>query len=261
MIELIEGPVGQDVLAGLEDDGLHGLALLYGGLRRPAADEAPLLDREDWNGTRFRGPQLAGPASDHRGTRWHRGERRLRLGGADERRILGRGRDRNRQGHARSGRTLRFVTANVALWPKVETIVINQKRWDTLTDDQRSWLDTCRAAARSGRTWPSTARTIKPSEGCVTPASNSCSPTTRSATAWRRRCHRCTPASDRRSRSSPLLTALDDLPPGTRVLMLLACRSPARIRTRRAATPPPPCRLPTAGTGSRRHLPDERVRG
>lgn len=147
--EVVNGPVGRDLLAGLEDDGLHGLALMHGGLRRPVSADTPLLGPEDWKDVRFRvynSPvqsatikALGGRPVDA-SYQWVDRVRANELDGGEF----------ALQGLVdfNLGDGLDFVTVNVVLWPKVDTLIINKKRWEGLTDQQRAWLATAAERAK-----------------------------------------------------------------------------------------------------------------
>jgi TRAP-type C4-dicarboxylate transport system substrate-binding protein len=143
VVEVIEGPVGRQILAELEENGLKGLALLYGDLRRPFAADGALLAPEDWDGIRFRvynspvqraAVEALGATPVNASYQWID---MIRAGDLD-------GGEFSIAGHAalELGNDPRFVTSNVALWPKIETIIIGQDRWDALTDEQQTWLTT-----------------------------------------------------------------------------------------------------------------------
>lgn len=141
VLEVVEGSAGEQILSGLEDDGLKGLALLHGGLRRPFSTEAPLRSPEDWPGKRFRvynspvqaaAVQALGATPVNESYQW--GDK-IRAGELD-------GGEFSIQGMADFdiGTGLGFVTPNLVLWPKVETIIIQRDRWDALTEEERGWL-------------------------------------------------------------------------------------------------------------------------
>jgi hypothetical protein len=129
------------VLQQLEGSGVVGLDLAVGPLRRPFAAEAPLLGLEDWQGARFRVYNSAvqadvvsalGGEPVNVGIEWIDEINAGTLRGAEF----------DIAQYASNGITTEAgnVTANVVLWPKVFVLSINQERFDSLTDEQRGWV-------------------------------------------------------------------------------------------------------------------------
>ena len=145
---LVSGPIADELLAALEGTGVVGLGLAVGPLRRPFAAEAPLLDPGDWEGTPFRvynSPTqtdavlaLGGEPVDL-GFGWIDAVRDGTLRGAEYDIPQYRG----------NGYTTEagYVTGNVVLWPKPVVLAISQERFDSLTEEQRTWVR--EAAARA----------------------------------------------------------------------------------------------------------------
>jgi TRAP-type C4-dicarboxylate transport system substrate-binding protein len=146
---LVSGQANTDALAALKGTGLVGLSLLVGPLRRPFAASAPLMEPKDWQGTPFRVygsllqtaavTALGGvpvPASfdwvDKVGAGTLRG---LEFDIAQY--------DVNNEGSLTP-----FVTANEVMWPKVYVLALSQKRWDSLSDQQRAWVQQAADKAR-----------------------------------------------------------------------------------------------------------------
>jgi len=132
--ELVGGPVADSVLAPLDGSGVVGLGLALAELRRPLAADAPLLGPADWQGIRFRtfnSPTQsaaisalgAEPVSIYAG--WQEQVQAGSLRGAE----------------GGVGMTAASnITGNVVLWPKILVFSLSQKRYDSLSDDQREWL-------------------------------------------------------------------------------------------------------------------------
>ena len=139
---LVSSPVADQLLSRLEGSGVVGLGLAVGPLRRPFAAESPLLGLEDWAGTRFRVYNSPVQADAVRalnaipvnvGYNYWVDIRAGRLRGA-ELGILGFAStplDDSDPGN---------VTSNVALWPKVYVLSLSQELIDSLTEEQRGWV-------------------------------------------------------------------------------------------------------------------------
>lgn len=138
---LVSGPVSDGLLARLDGSGVVGLGLAVGPLRRPFAAETPLLGPDDWEGIRFRAynsPVQADTILALGGTPVDLG-----FGWVDEV-VAGRlgGVEFDIAQYEANGftREAGMVTANVVLWPKVFVLAMSQKRYDSLTDEQRGWV-------------------------------------------------------------------------------------------------------------------------
>jgi TRAP-type C4-dicarboxylate transport system substrate-binding protein len=148
--DLVSGPVAKDLLAQLNGTGVVGLGLAVGPLRRPFAATAPLLGPREWQGQAFR--TFGSPVQDatiralggypvHAGNEWTAEVDAGTLRGAEF----------DIPQYAINGLTTEapYVTANLVLWPKVFVLSVSQKLWDTLTDQQRTWIQ---EAADAGTT-------------------------------------------------------------------------------------------------------------
>lgn len=138
---LVSGPVAVDLLAQLHGSGVKGLGLVVGPLRRPFAAQAPLLSLQDWKGIPFRSfnsPVQAdtiralGATPVNSGNDWVDQIASGTLRGIEF--------DVAQYSANGNGSLAPFVTANVVLWPKVFVLALSQKRWDALTDQQRTWV-------------------------------------------------------------------------------------------------------------------------
>ncbi|MEP6660847.1 MAG: hypothetical protein ABJD24_13110 [Acidimicrobiales bacterium] len=147
---LVTSPIAQDILGRLKGSGVAGLSLAVGPLRRPFAGGGPLLNPTDWKGIRFR--TFNSPVQDafvkalgatpvQQGFDWPDAVVAGSLRGAEF----------DIAQYAQNGKTLEagLVTANVVLWPKVFVLSLSQKRFDSLTGEQRGWVRT--AAERATR--------------------------------------------------------------------------------------------------------------
>ena len=149
---VIESGITEEMMRGLDDLDVTGLAVLPDGLRRPAGVEGPMLGPADWQGVTF-GTLMSNAQADAiralgaRPDQVHRKDREDRL------------RDGRMQGFETSiwvhqhnaALTILapYVTANVTLWPQMDALLANPARLDALTVEQRRWLE---KAARDAAT-------------------------------------------------------------------------------------------------------------
>jgi TRAP-type C4-dicarboxylate transport system substrate-binding protein len=136
---LATSPVAADLMKTLDGSGAVGLGLTVGPLRRPFASKAALLGPTDWKGVRFR--TFNSPVQ------------------ADAIRALGgvpvdlsfswiyelaaghlRGGEYDVAQYVRNGFTSGEVTSNVVLWPKMYVLTMSQRRFDSLTRQQKGWV-------------------------------------------------------------------------------------------------------------------------
>jgi TRAP-type C4-dicarboxylate transport system substrate-binding protein len=145
---LVSSPIAGEILGHLKGTGVAGLGLSVGPLRRPFAGGRPLLAPEDWKGVRFRTSDspiqdstvnALGATPVQLGFHWPEAVAAGSLGGGEF----------DIAQYAQNGRTTEagMITANVVLWPKVFVLSLSQKRYDSLTDEQRRWVNTAAAAA------------------------------------------------------------------------------------------------------------------
>lgn len=140
------GPVAEELLDQLEGSGVTGLGLAVGPLRRPFAAEAPLLAPADWSGAAFRSynsPVQAdaisalGGEPKNIGTDWPNAVAAGELRGAEF--------DLAQYQSNGLAAEIPFVTSDVVLWPKMFVLSLNEERYESLTDEQRGFVE---AAAR-----------------------------------------------------------------------------------------------------------------
>jgi len=140
-------PVAEQMLAGLNDVGVVGLALWPEALRHPVGFGHPLRSRSDFAGKGIRAIRseltweilraLGARPLDRVGNEIGPEIDSGKLSGAETE--IGLVRDLPRPG---------IVTANVTLFPKANTIVANRKAFDRLSDDQRETLRQAAAETR-----------------------------------------------------------------------------------------------------------------
>lgn len=140
--EVITGEIGQEMLAATEELGLVGLAIHEGGLRKPLGAREPLTSLADFDGLKIRSVQ-----SDVLATG-------LRALGADPTPLpIGDVYAALRDGtvdamEANLGlvatfqyyEVADFITANVNFWPFPTALVINQDKFDSLSEEQQNIL-------------------------------------------------------------------------------------------------------------------------
>lgn len=148
---VVTDAVAAEMLAGLEDVGVTGLALLPESLRHPFSFTEPVIDPTDLDGSTIRAPRselnysvleafgaepmdVAGPGTDF-GAAVANGSISAAESSYDAAQQLPR----------------RSVgTANVTLYPKVQSLVVNSSVLGDLSDEQREAVE---VAAAGTRTW------------------------------------------------------------------------------------------------------------
>jgi TRAP-type C4-dicarboxylate transport system substrate-binding protein len=140
---VIESGVTEDMMDGLDELGVRGLAVLADALRRPMGVDAPILTRADWKGTSF-------------GTLKSHGQvEAIRALGGDPMEVFGPNRREALENSTLSGfefgllqysdpqwsSRAPYVSANVHLWPQMDVMLANPERLDGLTSKQRGWLE------------------------------------------------------------------------------------------------------------------------
>jgi TRAP-type C4-dicarboxylate transport system substrate-binding protein len=138
---LVSGPVAGKLMARLDGSGVVGLGLAVGPLRRPFAANAPLLGPEDWKGVSFRVFNSPVHADAVRALGATPAD--LSFSFIDQIKdgtLRGAEFDIAQYEHNGFGTAAGNVTANVVLWPKVFVLALSQKRFDTLTPQQQTWV-------------------------------------------------------------------------------------------------------------------------
>jgi len=140
--ELASGPVGEDLLQALDDSKLVGLGVVVGPMRQPFAAGKPLLGPEDWIGQAFRSYnspvqteaiEALGAEPKLVGFDWIDQARAGTLRGGEF--------DVNQYRSNAYGTEAGNVTTNVVLWPKVVLLTMNRARFESLSDQQRGWVE------------------------------------------------------------------------------------------------------------------------
>jgi TRAP-type C4-dicarboxylate transport system substrate-binding protein len=141
--EVLTSPLAARMLDDVEQLDLVGVALLPGEMRRPVGYATPLVSAADYRGATIgiRSSDLSAETFAALGARtsdYRLGDDLSSFDGieASVNSLPGQGNDRSPQ----------TLAANVSLWPRVLTIVMNEDAYDSLSDDQREALA---AAGRS----------------------------------------------------------------------------------------------------------------
>jgi TRAP-type C4-dicarboxylate transport system substrate-binding protein len=142
--EVLDSPLAERMLSGVEQLDLVGVALLPGEMRRPLGISRPLITEADYRGATIGiRPSEVGErtfaALGATTTGYHFSDDISSFDGI-ETPVISVAFD----GYDRPARTL---ATNVSLWPRVLTIVMNRDAWDALSDDQREALSAAGRAA------------------------------------------------------------------------------------------------------------------
>ena len=149
---VIDSGITDEMMGGLDDLDVTGLAVLPDGLRRPASVKGPILGSADWKGITF-GTLMSDTQADA-----------IRALGATPEQVQSKDReDRLRDGKMQGFETsfwvhqrnpaltalAPYMTSNVTLWPQMDVLLGDPARLGDLTDEQRGWLE---EAARGAAT-------------------------------------------------------------------------------------------------------------
>jgi TRAP-type C4-dicarboxylate transport system substrate-binding protein len=140
---VIESGVTARMLAGLDELGVLGLAVLADGLRRPIGVKGPILRLADWSGIRFGTLKSEGQVEAIRAL----GGGPVEIFGPHRREAVDKG---TLQGFEfglwlftdpQWSSRAPYVATNVHLWPQMDVLLANPERVEQLTSTQRGWLD------------------------------------------------------------------------------------------------------------------------
>lgn len=135
-----EEDIADQMLDGLEDAGVVGLALMPEGLRHPVGFGRPLLSAADYEGATIRAP-LSDTTYDLLRAL---GARPVDLASDEFEQAAGAGELHGVESSYQFAADLPRqpeITGNVVLFAKVNAVVINSKTWSELTDEQRATLE------------------------------------------------------------------------------------------------------------------------
>lgn len=139
---VIRSDLSGEMLQGLGDLGVAGLAILADGLRKPVTSTKPLATLSDWHGIGFGTLPSEVQAQAIRSL----GARPLQVFGQERDRAL---KEDTIQGFEMSLLAYQmndmesvapYVTANVNLWPQMDVLMINPARIAALTERDQRWL-------------------------------------------------------------------------------------------------------------------------
>jgi TRAP-type C4-dicarboxylate transport system substrate-binding protein len=131
---VLQSSIPQEMLQGLDALDVTGLAVLPDGLRKPIAQDAPLLAASDWQGQTFdvfrsKGQMAAVAATGATPTDVSFGD------------VPYTAAERNLRSYIDNYVTkFRYVTANVNLWPQTLALIANPDSLSRLTSEQRGWV-------------------------------------------------------------------------------------------------------------------------
>jgi hypothetical protein len=140
---LIQEGITDEMLNGLDDLDVVGLAVLPDALRKPMGVEGPIVTAADWQGITFGtlGSNLQVDAIRALGAR------PLEVFGQERTDALEAGMlqgfEFGMHAYATSPEWLQsapYVTANVNLWPQMDVLLADPSRLAELTDEQQGWL-------------------------------------------------------------------------------------------------------------------------
>ncbi len=141
--ELAEGDAARLVMSSLEGSGVRGLGLAVGPLRRPFGVREFLLYAREWEGMRFSAHNspvqtatiaALGGTAVQTSTDWTALDEAGELDGIefDVAQYLANG----------YGPQAGKVVSNVVLWPEMFVLTLNHNLWDSLSAQQRGWVQT-----------------------------------------------------------------------------------------------------------------------
>jgi TRAP-type C4-dicarboxylate transport system substrate-binding protein len=141
--EVLDSPVAEDMLASVEQLDLVGVTLLPGEMRRPFGISRPLVTAADYRGTTIgvRPSELGAATFDALGATakgYHFSDDISSFDGIET--------AANAIAYDYTGPARTFA-ANVSLWPRVLTIIMNRDSYEALSDDQRQALRDAGSAA------------------------------------------------------------------------------------------------------------------
>jgi TRAP-type C4-dicarboxylate transport system substrate-binding protein len=135
--KVLAGPLGAAMLDGVRAAGVEPVGVLPGSLRRPVGVTEDLLEPADYRGARIG----LRPSAVHEAAMRALGARVERLGGDHS--LDGRDgteADFLTLDFSRYDQQGRSMTANVVLWPRAVSIVMNRDAWERLSREQRAIL-------------------------------------------------------------------------------------------------------------------------
>jgi TRAP-type C4-dicarboxylate transport system substrate-binding protein len=151
---VLEPPIAPQLLGSLKGVGVTGLGMLPDLLRRPIGVHRPLLSPSSWRGVWFGTYRSATQARAIQalGGRPVVAFGPFRLHDLETGVMQGFELDFRRYERLGLERVAPYVAANVPLWPQVDVLFANPRRFSSLTEQQRAWLT--QAAVEAGWSAP-----------------------------------------------------------------------------------------------------------
>lgn len=139
---VVESPTARLLLGSLKGVGVTGLGMLPDVLRRPIGAHRRLLSPRSWRGVAFGTYRsgVQGQAIRALGGRPAVAFGPFRLHALEAGAIQGFELDFRRYARLGLEQAAPYVAANVPLWPQVDVLFANPRRFSSLTDQQRAWL-------------------------------------------------------------------------------------------------------------------------
>jgi TRAP-type C4-dicarboxylate transport system substrate-binding protein len=162
---VIESGITEQMLQGIDDLGVVGLAVLSDGLRKPIGATAPILGPADWQGVTFGTLTSDGQVAAIRAL----GATPVQVNGTEREESIANGTIQGfetsiwiHQHNPALAHLAPYVTSNVSLWPQMDVLLANPARLEALTAEQREWLEVAAkvAATRSAALADKDAQTI-----------------------------------------------------------------------------------------------------
>jgi TRAP-type C4-dicarboxylate transport system substrate-binding protein len=164
--QVIETGLTDQMMDGLDELGVVGLGVLADGLRKPVGIDGPIVGVDDWSGLGF-GTFGSAVQADA-----------IRALGATPETVFGHHRTEAIDAGSIQGFEMGlflylftdglveagpYVTANVNLWPQMDVLLANPELMDSLTAEQRGWLEQAAddAASRSAALADTEARAMQ----------------------------------------------------------------------------------------------------
>lgn len=146
--EIVTGDLADEMLAGLDDVGVHGLALLPEGIQRVLSFGDPLTSVDDFTDQLIRVPASKTTYATFKALGAVPDDATATVEAAADGRVAGAESSFFRSGPLAGARTA--AVGNLPLWPKVNSLVIAADAYTGITEDQQRIL---RKAARNTRQW------------------------------------------------------------------------------------------------------------
>jgi TRAP-type C4-dicarboxylate transport system substrate-binding protein len=149
---VIDSDIPERMLAGLDELGVEGLAVLAGGLRKPISVDRPLLAPADWQGITFQTfpsadqsaaiEALGAQATDVLWDELDAGLAGGTIGGFEKSLLIVHINDMQVRAP--------YIAVNVDLWPETAALIANPDVLGALSSEQQRWVREAASAAANG---------------------------------------------------------------------------------------------------------------